>query len=192
MEPVASSVSRKAIHQAFQVLTAVVVALLLLATIANTVAARAITRGCGWSGSRAFTSAPIVERWNVLRIRVIGDPAKSMRPSGWGFSATLPSELTARELHLDIDSYAGTELTAFNGDPAVQHLMRRHQRRSHIRPSSKVVVVGTGGGRDILSALVFDQRSVTGVEINPSILELVNGRFGTSPAISIATRECGS
>ena len=30
----------------------------------------------------------------------------------------------------------------------------------------------------MLSALAFDQRAVTGVEINPSILELVNGRFG--------------
>ena len=103
-----------------------------------------------------------------------------MRPSGWGFSTTLPPDLTARELHLDIDSYAGTELTAFNGDPAsVQHLKYDVTNVAHyLRPSSSVVVVGTGGGSDILSALVFDQRTVTGVEINPSILELVNGRFG--------------
>ena len=168
--------------RAFQVLTAVVVALLLLATIANTVAAR---RDHPWLRlvwvKGVYEARPIVERWNPFsRIRVIGDPARSMRPSGWGFSATLPSDLTARELHLDIDSYAGTELTAFNGDPAsVQHLKYDVTNVAHyIRPSSKVVVVGTGGGRDILSALVFDQRSVTGVEINPSILELVNGRFG--------------
>jgi hypothetical protein len=128
-----------------------------------------------------YEARPIVERWNPFsRIRVIGDPAKTMRPSGWGFSTTLPASLTARELHLDIDSYAGTELTAFNGDPAtVQHLKYDVTNVAHyLRPSSRVVVVGTGGGRDILSALVFDQRAVTGVEINPSILELVNGRFG--------------
>jgi hypothetical protein len=128
-----------------------------------------------------YEARPIVERWNPFsRIRVIGDPTREIKPSGWGFSTTLPPSLTARELHLDIDSYAGTELTAFDGNPAtVEHLKYDVTNVVHyLRPSSNVVVVGTGGGRDILSALVFDQRSVTGVEINPSILELVNSRFG--------------
>jgi hypothetical protein len=128
-----------------------------------------------------YEPRPIVERWNPFsRIRVIGDPAREIKPSGWGFSATLPPSLTARELHLDIDSYAGTELTAFDGNPAaVEHLKYDVTNVVHyLRPSSDVVVVGTGGGRDILSALAFNQRRVTGVEINPSILELVNGRFG--------------
>ena len=128
-----------------------------------------------------YEPRPIVERWNPFsRIRVIGDPNRVIRPSGWGFSSTLPATLTARELHLDIDSYAGTELTAFNGDPStVAHLQYDVTNIAHyLRPASDVVVVGTGGGRDILSALVFDQRHVTGVEINPSILELVNGMFG--------------
>jgi hypothetical protein len=128
-----------------------------------------------------YEARPLVERWNPFsRIRVIGDSSKTMRPSGWGFSTTLPPALTARELHLDIDSYAGTELTAFNGDPStVEHLKYDVTNMVHyLRPSSQVVVVGTGGGRDILSALAFNQRGVIGVEINPSILELVNGRFG--------------
>ena len=128
-----------------------------------------------------YEPRPIVERWNPFsRIRVVGDPAREIKPSGWGFSATLPPSLTARELHLDIDSYAGTELTAFDGNTAtVEHLKYDVTNVVHyLRPSSDVVVVGTGGGRDILSALVFNQRQVTGVEINPSILELVNGRFG--------------
>ena len=128
-----------------------------------------------------YESRPIVERWNPFsRIRVIGDPAREIKPSGWGFSAALPPSLTARELHLDIDSYAGTELTGFDGNTAtVEHLKYDVTNVVHyLRPSSDVVVVGTGGGRDILSALVFNQHRVTGVEINPSILELVNGRFG--------------
>jgi hypothetical protein len=166
----------------FALLASAVTAGLVLATIANTVAAR---RDHPWLRlvwvKGKYEARPIVERWNPFsRVRVIGDPARQMRPSGWGFSTTLPPDLTARELHLDIDSYAGTELTAFNGNPAsVQHLKYDVTNVAHyIRPSSNVVVVGAGGGRDILSALVFNQRSVTGVEINPSILELVNGRFG--------------
>jgi len=103
-----------------------------------------------------------------------------IRPSGWGLSATLPADTRVRELNLDIDSYAGTELTAYNGDPeAVSHLKYDVTNVAHyLRPDSRVVVVGTGGGRDVLSALAFNQREVTGVEINESIIDLVNHRFG--------------
>ena len=97
-----------------------------------------------------YEPRPLVESWNSFsRIRVIGDPDKWVKPSGWGLSTTLPADRRAHELHLDIDSYAGTELTRFSGNPAdVEHLRydvtnvvhylrpvvarhcRRHRRRS--------------------------------------------------------------
>ena len=150
--------------------------------VAHTVAVR---RDAAWLRlvwvKGKYEPPPIVERWNPFsRIRVIGDPSRSITPSGWGLSATLPESLRTRELHLDIDSYAGTELTAYDGDPAtVEHLKYDVTNIVHsLRPSSHVVVVGTGGGRDVLSALAFNQPRVTGIEINPSILDLVHGRFG--------------
>jgi hypothetical protein len=128
-----------------------------------------------------YEARPIVEKWNSFsRVRVVGDPGKVVKPSGWGLSVALPADRRARELHLDIDSYAGTELTAFHGDPSeVEHLKYDVTNVVHyLRPGSRVVVVGTGGGRDILSALAFGQAGVTGVEINGGILDLVNRRFG--------------
>jgi len=47
-----------------------------------------------------------------------------------------------------------------------------------LRPDSKVLVIGSGGGRDLLSALVFGQKHVTGVEINDAIIKAVKGVFG--------------
>ena len=44
--------------------------------------------------------------------------------------------------------------------------------------NAAVLVIGVGGGRDVLSALEFGQRSVTGVEINPNILKITNGVYG--------------
>ena len=128
-----------------------------------------------------YEARPIVEKWNSFsRIRVIGDPGRAAKPSGWGLSTTLPADRRAHELHLDIDSYAGTELTAFHGDPEeVAHLKYDVTNVAHyLRPDSRVIVVGTGGGRDVLSALAFNQKAVTGIEINDGILDLVNGRFG--------------
>ena len=47
-----------------------------------------------------------------------------------------------------------------------------------LRPGSRVLVIGSGGGRDILSALVFDQRHVIGVELNDAIIHAMRDVFG--------------
>jgi hypothetical protein len=39
-------------------------------------------------------------------------------------------------------------------------------------------LVGAGGGRDILSALVFRQKSIVATEVNEDIVKTVNDRFG--------------
>ncbi len=156
--------------------------LLVAATWAHGAAAR---HNAGWLRlvwvKGQYEARPLVERWNSFsRIRVIGDPTRDARPSGWGLSSALPRDRTARELHLDIDSYAGTELTAFHGDPEeVAHLKYDVTNLAHyLRPEARVTVIGTGGGRDVLSALAFNQKSVTGIEINDGILDLVNHRYG--------------
>ena len=156
--------------------------LLTAAAIAHGAAAR---HNAGWLRlmwvKGQYEARPLVERWNSFsRIRVIGDAERAIRPSGWGLSSALPPDRTAHELHLDIDSYAGTELTRYDGNPgSVDHLKYDVTNVAHyLRPDSRVIVVGTGGGRDVLSALAFNQKQVTGVEINEGIIDLVNRRFG--------------
>ncbi len=39
-------------------------------------------------------------------------------------------------------------------------------------------VIGSVGGRDILSALAFEQKAVKGIEINDNIIRAVNEDFG--------------
>lgn len=180
--PLAGAGRRSSVSPGARRACAAVALLLAVAASAHAIAAR---KNAAWLRlvwvKGQYEARPLVEKWNSFsRIRVIGDSEKRVRPSGWGFSSTLPRDRTARELHLDIDSYAGTELTRFDGDPAsVAHLKYDVTNVAHyLRPSSRVIVVGTGGGRDVLSALAFDQKSVVGVEINDAILELVNGRFG--------------
>lgn len=48
----------------------------------------------------------------------------------------------------------------------------------HIRQNARILVIGTGGGRDVLSALVFGQKAIVGVEINNDIIKTVNRRYG--------------
>jgi len=127
----------------------------------------------------------LYEKWNSFsRIRIVGNPFVTHRPLGWGLSSTLPKDKMVSELPLFIDGSgggaAGTVLTYFDGDlRQVEHLKYDLTNLAHyVRPKAAVLVIGVGGGRDILSALAFKQPSIEGVEINQNIIDAVNGVFG--------------
>ena len=123
----------------------------------------------------------LYERWNSFsRVVVGGDADTPGEPFGWGLSAAYNGGRKVRQLYLTIDAGAGTVLTSFEGTPASLDYLRYDVTNivHHLRPNATALVVGTGGGRDILSALAFGQRSVVGVEINGNIISAVNRRFG--------------
>jgi hypothetical protein len=121
------------------------------------------------------------EAWNAFsRVTVDGDPNADQPPASAGLSTTLPPEMTVNQLGMVIDSTAGTVLTRYTGDPDETDFLRYDitNLAHYVRDDGDILVVGVGGGRDVLSALEFDQRSVTGVEINGNILEVTNDEFG--------------
>lgn len=122
---------------------------------------------------------PLYEKWNSFsRIRV--RPSPTDNPLGWGLSQAFRPRRPLRQMILDIDGGASTVLTEFHGElEAVEHLRYDVTSLAHyLRPRSRVLAIGAGGGRDILAALVFGQRSVVGVEINEDIIRAVTGKFG--------------
>lgn len=123
----------------------------------------------------------IYEKWNSFsRITVWGNKDELTVPYGWGMSPTYPINKKINQLWLFIDSTAGTPLTGFNGDLAKADFLKYDivNLAHYLRKGADVLAVGSGGGRDILSALVFNQKSVIGVEVNKNILEAVNQEFG--------------
>jgi predicted membrane-bound spermidine synthase len=128
-----------------------------------------------------FEARPLYEKWNSYsRIRVSGNPNVPERPYARTLSAATPPDVMVHQLRVDIDVAASTTLIGFTGDlRGVEFLKYDVTDIGHyIRPAGDTLVVGTGGGRDVLAALVFGAKSVTGVEINRDILQTVNGRFG--------------
>jgi hypothetical protein len=124
---------------------------------------------------------PLFEKWNSFsRVTVFGDPTRPSPPKGWGLSDTYPRDRAVPQLELLIDAAAATLLTHFDGrfEP-VEHLKYDVTNMAHwLRRDARVLVVGVGGGRDVLSALAFGQRDVVGVEINGAILDVVNAHLG--------------
>jgi hypothetical protein len=127
-----------------------------------------------------FEPRGIYTKWNSFsRIRIDGNVDLPEQPFGWGLSPTYPHRGIG-QLILTIDATASTVLTNYRGNlDEVDYLKYDVTNVVHyLRPKSRVLVVGVGGGRDILSALVFNQQSVIGLEINPNIIDAVNRRFG--------------
>jgi hypothetical protein len=125
---------------------------------------------------------PLFEKWNSFsQITVNGDPARPTPAQGWGLSPTYPAHRWVQQLWLLIDGGAGTLLTRFDGRlEMVEHLKYDVTNAAHwLRRDARVLVVGTGGGRDVLSALAFGQREIVGVEINEAIIDVVNAYFGS-------------
>ena len=108
---------------------------------------------------------------------------------------------------MDIDSAASTPILRFDGRPRrtpqylryeltalAYHLDGEPGRSS--RSPLRALVIGPGGGRDLLSALVFGAAHVDGVEINPIIAnDVMRGAFRefsggiyTNPRVRIARR----
>ena len=120
----------------------------------------------------------LYQKWNSFS-RIVVDKDLNRKSASPGLSPVCPYH-KINQLKMTIDAGAATVITAFNGNlDDLEYLKYDVTNLAHyIRQNSNVLVIGTGGGRDILSALVFKQKSVLGIEINKDIIEAVNKRFG--------------
>jgi hypothetical protein len=124
-------------------------------------------------------------RWNSFsRVDVVGTPATLWTPrppSFAGYSARLDPTFKIPEVWLRYDADAATQITRFDGDLAkLPHLAYDVSSSAYqMRRYHDVLVIGPGGGRDILTALSLGSGPVTGVEINPITVELMRTRFRT-------------
>jgi len=124
-------------------------------------------------------ATPVFEKWNSYS-RVAVDAPKTDKPFGWGLSEMAP-QVPLEQQHLGIDGSAGTVMTRFDGKDMTHlgHLKFDVTNIVHsMRHDADVYVIGAGGGRDVLSSLVFNQHHVTAVEMNKAIIDIVNKHFG--------------
>jgi spermidine synthase len=133
----------------------------------------------------AVQPATLALRWNSFsRVDVVGSPQTlwTPRPPTFaGYSARLDPEFKIPEVWLRYDADAATQITRFDGDLAkLPHLAYDVSSSAYqIRRYHNVLVIGPGGGRDVLTALSLGSGPVTGVEINPITVRLMRTRFRT-------------
>ncbi len=115
-------------------------------------------------------------KWNsISRVAVfdcaIKASAKALAIYVWGVSQNFDGPFPEIKC-IDIDAQAGTFLTRFQGDwesvaytqydpPSLVHRLREHP---------ETLIIGAGGGKDVLAALSLGAKHVTAVELNPIIV----------------------
>jgi len=133
-----------------------------------------------WAKGKA-ESRPLYEKWNSFsRITVDGNPKIASSVISEGISSIYPENQTVRQLQLTIDGSAATTITRFDGSYSELGYLKYDVKNivHHFPSGGSVLIIGAGGGRDILSAISMGQKTIRAVEINQSILETVNSRFG--------------
>jgi len=83
------------------------------------------------------------------------------------------------QLFLKIDATAGTPITRFDGDVSALEIAKYDVTAvaHYLLDKPKVLVVGPGGGKDLLAALAFGASDIDGVEINPLIDDVMRDVF---------------
>ena len=131
--------------------------------------------GVFWAKGQQQTDT-LFERWNTYsRVRVT--PLGVSTPFGWGMAHD-PQAMVDQD-YLDIDADAATVITHLDGDVSKLTYLKDDVINGAylVQPPASVAVVGVGGGRDVLSALFFGAKNITGIEINPAIFEVLTDKF---------------
>lgn len=153
--------------------------------------------GVFWAKGEKQTGT-LFERWNTFsRVRVIALGVSA--PFGWGMVSRPQSKIDQK--YLDIDAGASTVITRWDNDLSKLSYLKTDVVNSAylVQPLDAVAVVGVGGGRDILSAMLFGARHITAVEINPAIFEVLEDKFADfsghldrRPGVSLINAEARS
>ncbi|MFI5184782.1 MAG: hypothetical protein ACHQNV_10300 [Vicinamibacteria bacterium] len=116
----------------------------------------------------------LFEGWNALsRVAVYDAP---MWP--WALAPRYTGPV-APGLRMDIDAAAATPIVSAINSQGNEYLLHELTALAdRVAPKGRGLVIGTGGGRDALAALLSGIQRIDAVEINPIIVnEVMRGRF---------------
>ncbi len=118
------------------------------------------------------------KKWNSFSYIRLIDWGRDNNPVGWGFAPKKRDEIRhtrVDQIYLDIDAIAGTVMSNFENRDLSKINFLKYDITAlayYLVHDGDVLVIGIGAGRDILTGIVFNQKSITGVEINETILDV--------------------
>jgi SAM-dependent methyltransferase len=133
-----------------------------------------------WSKGQIDTRSDIVaEIWNPIskvRVKKLAQPVGP--PWMWGASPHMP-DVAIETLPMDIDNDAGTPMMRFRGNVREFDFLRYDvtSLATQLRAGGSAAIIGIGGGRDAITALVNGFHRVVGIDVNSAIVDITTRRF---------------
>jgi spermidine synthase len=130
----------------------------------------------GLSATLNFPDAKIVDKkFSPLGLlHVVSSKSIRYAPLSLAYEGTLPQQLA---LFTDADSM--TAITKVEDISKMDYLdYTTSVLPYHLKKQPKTLILGAGGGADVLAALYHNARSVDAVELNPQVVELVRDKYG--------------
>lgn len=129
----------------------------------------------------------VFEKWSpVSRVAVFSPRNKTYKDQKY------------QTMRVTNDAGAPTLLHQSDGDFSKLDYMKADSRQivHHLKPNADVLIIGSGGGVDVFTSLLFNPKKITAVEINPVIGELVTevyadyiGRIFENPQVTLHINE---
>lgn len=121
--------------------------------------------------------------WTTHAYVVLGQPSEG--PVYFWGPGRGAKDFTATLQWLTLDGEAATPVTRWDGRPeSLEWVPHDVTSLPYQVRQGDVAVIGVGGGRDILTAIWGHSRSITGIEINRALVELLEGRARDFAGIS--------
>lgn len=132
---------------------------------------------------RGDDEVTLFERWNPISHVRLRDFTESPVPFLWSPSPVTPLG-RYRVAGALIDGEAGTPVYQFERVQQMNVLRFDATATAHaLRPDGTACVIGVGGGRDLLTALVAGHDRVLGAEVNPAMIEMLQRVSARSPVL---------
>lgn len=154
--------------------------------------------------AKGHSNQAFYKKWNSFSYIRLMDWGVGI-PSGWGFAPKKAEEIASapvKQLYLDIDAAAGTVMANFEDRDLTKIDFLKYDITAlayYLVHKGDTLVIGIGAGRDILTGILFDEKSITGVEINETILDIhrrllqkFSGNLSQHPKVSFINNEARS
>src|SRR5579885_1387388 len=88
-----------------------------------------------------------------------------------------PPDVDQKGLYIDFGAF--TVMTSGAATPPQLEPIRQDVTAvgNILRPNNSVFIIGVGGGRDVLTGLLFGQKTIDGIEVNPVIVQMLRQKY---------------
>jgi spermidine synthase len=148
---------------------------------ARKIGARRATLGGVLSVTALLGLGAAQARWGLLRVtHSHGQEEENIEFERWDPLARITVQsFGPQSKWLNIDSQVVTAVLRYGGDPAEVEYLEHNvlQLAYRFRKYPKVLIVGPGGGSDVLSAVTSGNSDITAVEVNRSTIRLMRNEL---------------